>query len=98
MRNDRLKYREVEIKADHCSECARELLHDEVAIERDGAILCEKCLKEFFTDDLATAIEWLTDHMSVTHGYDFERSVLVEYTQGWCGDYEVWYCREIEEL
>lgn len=89
--------REAHTKAATCSECGYELLHDEVAIKRDGEILCEQCLKKFFADDIATAIEWLTDHMSVTHGYDFEETVTVEYVQAWHGDREVWHCHEVDE-
>lgn len=61
----------VKSKRAVCSNCDCYIDEDEIAIFRDGDLMCESCLKKWAGEDFACFLEWLIGYKCVTYGISF---------------------------
>lgn len=69
----------MEIKTERptCTDCGNYIDDHEIAIERNGELLCWHCLRKFCKEDPEAYTEWLLGN-SLTHGYNFCRKTIDE--------------------
>lgn len=66
---------QIKIERAVCAECGNYIRDDEIALFRQGEILCEHHLKQFFKDSFGDALDWVLDG-NVTHGRDFSKKYI----------------------